>query len=99
MKHAFAPHLAGLMLPGIFTYFVGRKPRFPGDPWPDEVPAPSYYWMHADGCNAGLYRSVPARREPWNAGIEWLEIPAEMAPAAALARVAAPQAELFEVAS
>lgn len=63
-----APGMAGRMAPGIFTYFVGKRERFPGDPWPHQLPNPSWYWMHDDACRAhergaghGLYRSVPVR--------------------------------------
>lgn len=48
---AFAQHLAGRMLPGWFSSLI-RRPRFPGDPWPDQF-APGWYWMHAEGCARG----------------------------------------------
>jgi hypothetical protein len=87
---AFAPHLAGRMLPGIFTYLgVGKVARFPGDPWPHLNSAPAWYWMHATGCSAGLFRSLPVARQPWPVDIEWFEIPATPAP------MPAPQSELF----
>jgi hypothetical protein len=65
----FAPHLAGRMLPGIFSQFVGKQERFPGDPWPYMHVLPSWYWMHTTGCTRdergclyGLYRG---RRIPF----------------------------------
>lgn len=58
-----APFMRGRMSPGIFTYFVGRKPRFPGDPWPEQIPLPSFYRMHSNECRRdpngsvhGIYR-------------------------------------------
>ncbi|QOR55239.1 MAG: hypothetical protein SHS37scaffold220_8 [Phage 67_12] len=72
-----APFMAGRMAPGIFTYFVGRKARFPGDPWPDQIPSPAWYWMHSDACRAdpagsghAMYRDKRAAsglRETWSA--------------------------------
>lgn len=58
-RTAIAPHLAGRMLPGIFTDYVGRRARFPGDPWPSLIPGPCQYWMHSTGCDAGLFWSGP----------------------------------------
>ena len=60
----FAPHLAGRMLPGLFSQFVGKRERFPGDPWPYMQVLPSWFWMHTTactrderGCLYGLCRS------------------------------------------
>ncbi|MGN6518545.1 MAG: hypothetical protein ACTHK2_03870 [Dokdonella sp.] len=52
MKLAFdAPWIRGRMLPGIFTYIVREKERFPGDPWPHMLPArQDWYWMHSNAC-------------------------------------------------
>jgi hypothetical protein len=73
MKHAFASHLAGRMLPGLFTYLgVGKKERFPGDPWPHLNSAPAWYWMHSTGCSAGLYRSRPVARQAFPADLDAL---------------------------
>lgn len=46
----FAPHLQGRMLPGIFSYFIGKQERFPGDPWSYAHVRPSWYWMHTTAC-------------------------------------------------
>lgn len=73
MKHAFAPHLASRMLPAMFTYLgVGKKERFPGDPWPLLNSPPAWYWMHAGGCSAGLFRSIPMARQPFPADLDAL---------------------------
>lgn len=60
---AFAPHLAGRMLPGIFSQFIGKQERFPGDPWPCLHVLPGWFRMHSTactqderGCRYGLYR-------------------------------------------
>ncbi len=54
----FAPHLAGRMLPALFSAAPElRKPRFPGDPWAGQPHWAAWFWMHATGCEAGLYRS------------------------------------------
>lgn len=56
----FAPHLAGRMLPALFSQAPGlRKPRFPGDPWAAQPHWAAWYWMHATGCENGLYRAKP----------------------------------------
>lgn len=54
MKHAFAPHLAGRMLPGLFScdLKIGQRERFPGDPWPHFPPSPQLHWMHSSTCMA-----------------------------------------------
>jgi hypothetical protein len=73
-----APKLAGRMIPSIFTYLgVGKKERFPGDPWPHLNSSPSWYWMHSDACRSdpagsvhGLYRDksvAPGLRDTWPA--------------------------------
>lgn len=62
---AFAPHLAGRMLPGIFDYLgIGKVERFPGDPWAHQEPWAAWFWLHSTecanderGCLHGLYRS------------------------------------------
>jgi hypothetical protein len=63
---AFAPHLAGRMLPGLFScdLKIGQRERFPGDPWPHFPPSPQLHWMHTTactkdehGCLHGLCRS------------------------------------------
>lgn len=91
----FAPHLVGRMLPGIFTYLgVGKVARFPGDPWPLQNSAPTWYWMHATGCTAGLYRSRPMKRAPFPADLDELfaSMPAEQPDQP---RAAALQSSLF----
>jgi hypothetical protein len=64
----FAPHLAGRMLPGLFScdLKIGQRERFPGDPWPHFPPSPQLHWMHSSectgherGCTNGLCRSKP----------------------------------------
>lgn len=56
----FAPHLAGRMLPGMFDYLgIGKVERFPGDPYAHQQPWAAWFWMHATGCEAGLYRAKP----------------------------------------
>lgn len=55
-----APHLAGRMLPALFSEAPGqRKPRFQGDPWAEQPHWAAWYWMHATGCQSGLYRAKP----------------------------------------
>ncbi len=50
----FAPHLAGRMLPGLFScdLKIGQRERFPGDPWPHFPPSPQLHWMHSSACVA-----------------------------------------------
>lgn len=48
---AFAPHLAGRMLPAMFDYLgIGRKERFPGDPYAHQAPWSAWFWMHTTEC-------------------------------------------------
>lgn len=48
---AFAPHLAGRMLPGFFSTMPDfKKPRFPGDPWPLFPHVPRWTWMCTTEC-------------------------------------------------
>ena len=62
---AFAPHLAGRMLPALFSDAPElRKPRFPGDPYAHQEPWAAWFWLHSTacaedehGCRHGLYRS------------------------------------------
>ncbi len=63
----FAPHLAGRMLPGLFScdLKIGQRERFPDDPWPHFAPSPQIHWMHSSecvanehGCAFGLCRSM-----------------------------------------
>jgi hypothetical protein len=55
-----APHLAGRMLPGLFTYLgIGKVERFPGDPFAQQEPWAAWFWMHTTGCEGGLYRAKP----------------------------------------
>lgn len=74
----FAPHLAGRMLPGLFScnLKIGQRERFPGDPWPHFPPSPSWHWMHSTGCEAGLCRSRPVRRERFEIEPDWISMPA-----------------------
>lgn len=97
-----APFCRGRMLPAIFTNLgVGKKERFPGDPWPHLNALPAWYWMHSNECREAakntiyahaLYRDkhvAPALRETW---------PDQSAPIAtepAPRRARAAQAELF----
>lgn len=63
---AFAPHLAGRMLPAMFEYLgIGTKERFPGDPYAHQEPWAAFFWMHTSACQKhehvygkgfGLYR-------------------------------------------
>lgn len=75
---AFAPHLAGRMLPEIFSYLgIGAKERFPGDPAAHQEPWAAWFWMHTTACGSpnhigswsdrqmGAYRFVPADRLTW----------------------------------
>jgi hypothetical protein len=78
---SFAPHLAGRMLPGLFSPMpFAKKPRFEGDPWPTFPHSPSWHWMHTTECGSpnhiGSAKSMPVDRQPWPAEIEWLTIPA-----------------------
>lgn len=53
MTKFVAKALAGRMAPGIFTFIVRGKERFPGDPWPHQLPVhQDWYWMHSDECRA-----------------------------------------------
>jgi hypothetical protein len=51
MAPAWAPQMAGRMAPGLFTYRVGRLPRFAGDPWPHQIAPPMWFWMHSTACH------------------------------------------------
>jgi hypothetical protein len=55
---AFAPHLAGRMLPPILSALMPHPARFKGDPRAEQAPTSSFYWMHAAGCENGLYRAM-----------------------------------------
>lgn len=56
----FAPHLAGRMLPALFSDAPEfRRQRFAGDPWANQPHWAAWHWMHATGCEAGLCRSAP----------------------------------------
>jgi hypothetical protein len=70
----FAPHLSGRMLPGLFScdLKIGQRERFPGDPWPHFPHSPTWFWMHATGCDAGLYRARPIARQPFPADLDAL---------------------------
>ncbi len=47
----FAPHLAGRMLPALFSAAPDfRKPRFPGDPWAAQPHSAQWHWMHSTEC-------------------------------------------------
>jgi hypothetical protein len=51
--NAFAPHLAGLMLPGMFDYLgIGKVERFPGDPYAHQEPWAAWFWMHTTECGS-----------------------------------------------
>lgn len=53
MTKFVAPLLRGRMPPGIFSYIVRGAARFPGDPWPHQLPVhQDWYWMHSDDCRA-----------------------------------------------
>jgi len=101
----FAPHLAGRMLPGLFScdLNIGKRERFPGDPWPHFPPSPTWYWMHSSACKTAavgtihahaLYRSRPIARQPFPADLDALFV---SMPAAApnQPKPAALQAALF----
>lgn len=48
---AFAPHLAGKMLPAMFDYLgIGKVERFPGDPYARQAPWAAWFWMHTAEC-------------------------------------------------
>lgn len=48
---SFAPHLAGRMLPAMFDYLgIGRKERFPGDPYAQQALWAAWFWMHTTEC-------------------------------------------------
>ncbi len=81
----FAPHLAGRMLPGLFTcdLKIGQRERFPGDPWPHFPPSPSQHWMHSTGCSAGLCSSRPATRQRCEIEPDWVSVPRTPSPQAA----------------
>lgn len=85
MKHAFAPHLFGRMLPGLFScdLKIGQRERFPGDPWPHFPASPSWHWMHSTGCDAGLFRSRPAVRQRCEIEADWVNIDVTPSPQAA----------------
>jgi len=49
----FAPHLAGRMLPALFDYLgIGKKERFPGDPYAHQKPWAVWFWMHTTECGS-----------------------------------------------
>jgi hypothetical protein len=77
----FAPHLAGRMLPGLFSCMpFAKKPRFEGDPWPTFPHTPTWYWMHTTECGSpnhlGSFKSLPVDRQPWPDDIDWIYMPA-----------------------
>ena len=94
----FAPHLAGRMLPPMLTCIMPRRPRFANDPWASQAPTSMFYWMHATGCEGGLYRAIrneefwqrveeadptqPRLSDDWGA-IEWVSVPQASAAAPA----------------
>jgi hypothetical protein len=91
----FAPHLSGRMLPGLFSPMpFAKKPRFEGDPWATFPHSPTWFWMHATGCDAGLCRARPIVRQPFPADLDTLFV---SLPAASPSqpRPAAMQAVLF----
>jgi hypothetical protein len=46
-----APHLAGRMLPALFSAAPEfKKPRFPGDPWAVQPHWAAWHWMHTTEC-------------------------------------------------
>lgn len=87
MKFEFAPHLAGRMLPGMFSYLgIATKERFPGDPAVHHQPWAAWFWMHTTECGSpnhvgsssdrqmGAYRFVPADRWTWPEA-DWISMP------------------------
>lgn len=49
----FAPHLAGRMLPALFSAAPEFKaPRFAGDPWANEPHWAAWHWMHTTACGS-----------------------------------------------
>lgn len=79
---AFAPHLAGRMLPGLFScdLKIGQRERFPGDPWPHFPPSPSWHWMHTTECGSpnhiGSCTTRPMRRGRAEVEPDWITMPA-----------------------
>lgn len=77
-----APHLAGRMLPGLFSPMpFAKKPRFEGDPWATFPHSPTWFWMHSSACKEAardtihahaLYRAWPIRRERFPADLDAL---------------------------
>jgi hypothetical protein len=78
LKRAFAPHLAGRMLPGLFScnLKIGQRERFPGDPWPHFPASPSWHYMHSTCCDVGLCSWRPAHRERSQIEPDWISMPA-----------------------
>lgn len=73
MKHAFAPHLAGRMFPSLFsTMPFSKRPRFDGDPWATFPHSPTWFWMHAQGCEAGLFSTRAILRQSFPADLDAL---------------------------
>lgn len=78
----FAPHLAGRMLPGLFSPMpFAKKPRFEGDPWATFPHSPTWYWMHSRACKTAavgtihehaLYRASPIARQLFPADLDAL---------------------------
>lgn len=93
---AFAPHLAGRMLPGLFSCMpFAKKPRFPGDPWPTMFGhSPTWFWMHSTDCAPGSYRARLIARQAFPADLDalFVSIPAAQADQP---RAAALQSALF----
>lgn len=85
-----SPAMVGRMSPPLFSGYVGRKARFAGDPWPDQLPLATWYWMHADGCWAGSFKTQAVHRERWH-DADWFSPPTPLTPAASLPQ----QDELF----
>lgn len=62
---AIAPHLAGRMLPELFSCMPDFKsPRFEGDPWATFPHAPAVHWMHSTDCPRGAGAVTSKRFEP-----------------------------------
>lgn len=79
---AFAPHLTGRMLPGLFScdLKIGQRERFPGDPWPHFPASPTWHWMHTTECGSpdrvGSSSARPMRSERAEVEPDWITMPA-----------------------
>ena len=99
----FAPHLAGHMLPGLFSPMpFAKKPRFEGDPWAMFPHSPTWFWMHSCACKEAakgtihahsLYMARPIARQPFPADLDALFVSLPATPHQP--RPAAMQAALF----